>query len=439
MEGRRAPRRSGASGTGGWCGSTASTPRRASTGPGSWGRTRRSGRRWRPPSRSPSRDRRAPTAGHGRVAGAAVVRVSDRRRARAARAVRAGRPVTSRPASVRSGSTGSIGSDVTRWLDALASGGTLSRRSVEICRTVLRAALTDAVDEGPHHAQPGGTRADATHGGQAGASEGSRRVERRARSCGSWRPRRIIGGRSGSGWCVVRVAAQRVVGACGGTTSTGTAGPIRIDEGLIAIKTGVQWSDGKTVRSRRVIALDPVTMRVLANRRRQQAEERLAAGSEWIDEDMILATRMGVPVLPAASIGRLALIIEKTGLPRLDVARAPAHGGHAHGPERLGHRRAPSGGRRARARARRAHAHLRPHAAGEHAGGERQDQPARRRLVIVRAAGPGRPHGDRGLVLDARRTAAVRGGRRGAGGRRSRPRSCGLTRVRQGPRVLVPG
>jgi integrase len=95
------------------------------------------------------------------------------------------------------------------------------------------------------------------------------------------------------------------------------AGTIRIDEGLIAIKKGVQWSDAKTVGSRRVIALDPVTMRVLANRRRQQAEERLAAGSEWIDEDMSLAARTGVPVLPRSFDRALALIIEKTGLPRL--------------------------------------------------------------------------------------------------------------------------
>src|SRR3979409_617903 len=35
--------------------------------------------------------------------------------------------------------------DVARWIDGLASGGHLSWRSVQICRTVLRAALADAV------------------------------------------------------------------------------------------------------------------------------------------------------------------------------------------------------------------------------------------------------------------------------------------------------
>jgi Tol biopolymer transport system component len=38
--------------------------------------------------------------------------------------------------------------DITRWIVALAGGGRLSKRSVQICRNVLRAALADVVDEG---------------------------------------------------------------------------------------------------------------------------------------------------------------------------------------------------------------------------------------------------------------------------------------------------
>ena len=38
--------------------------------------------------------------------------------------------------------------DVADWITALASAGTLSRRSVQICRNVLRASLADAVEEG---------------------------------------------------------------------------------------------------------------------------------------------------------------------------------------------------------------------------------------------------------------------------------------------------
>jgi hypothetical protein len=38
--------------------------------------------------------------------------------------------------------------DVAVWLEGLAAAGDLSWRSIQICRTVLRAALADAVEEG---------------------------------------------------------------------------------------------------------------------------------------------------------------------------------------------------------------------------------------------------------------------------------------------------
>ena len=44
--------------------------------------------------------------------------------------------------------------DVAAWLDGLAAGGILARRSVQILRTVLRAALADAVDEGALRRSP---------------------------------------------------------------------------------------------------------------------------------------------------------------------------------------------------------------------------------------------------------------------------------------------
>ena len=38
--------------------------------------------------------------------------------------------------------------DVARWIDGLAADGKLGRRSIQICRTVLRAALAEAVEGG---------------------------------------------------------------------------------------------------------------------------------------------------------------------------------------------------------------------------------------------------------------------------------------------------
>jgi len=45
-------------------------------------------------------------------------------------------------------------SDVGRWLNGLAAGGRLSRRSIQICRLVLRDALDDAVHMGVMRQRP---------------------------------------------------------------------------------------------------------------------------------------------------------------------------------------------------------------------------------------------------------------------------------------------
>ena len=45
--------------------------------------------------------------------------------------------------------------DVARWLESIAAAGELSRRSIQVCRNVLRAALADAVEEGLLRRSPG--------------------------------------------------------------------------------------------------------------------------------------------------------------------------------------------------------------------------------------------------------------------------------------------
>ena len=52
-------------------------------------------------------------------------------------------------------------------------------------------------------------------------------------------------------------------------------GTLRIDEGLVAVNRGVVWSEAKNARSRRVIPLDSETLRDLARRRKDQAQDRL--------------------------------------------------------------------------------------------------------------------------------------------------------------------
>ena len=95
------------------------------------------------------------------------------------------------------------------------------------------------------------------------------------------------------------------------------ANTLRIDESLVATNTGAAWSNAKNERSRRVIPIDAETMRVISRRRAEQAIERLAAGAEWEDNDLIIATRSGRLVLPRSFGRSLALVIDKAGLPRL--------------------------------------------------------------------------------------------------------------------------
>jgi hypothetical protein len=66
----------------------------------------------------------------------------------------------------------------------------------------------------------------------------------------------------------------------------------------VATNEGAAWSNTKNDRSRRTIPVDDDTMRVFARRRAEQAAERLAAGTAWDDNDLIVAPRSGRLVLP---------------------------------------------------------------------------------------------------------------------------------------------
>ena len=92
---------------------------------------------------------------------------------------------------------------------------------------------------------------------------------------------------------------------------------IRIERGLVEVHGRPEWSDGKNARSRRTIAIDESTVRSLAAHRKFQAEERLLAGSGWVDNDLVVATRTGTPVSPGNFDQTLERLITGAGVPRL--------------------------------------------------------------------------------------------------------------------------
>jgi integrase len=206
--------------------------------------------------------------------------------------------------------------DVATWIDALAAGGKLGRRSIQICRTVLRAALTEAVDEGLIPRSPAArvglprTVAKSVKPKDAvawDAADVDRFLEATAehRWAVAFRLGALFGLRRSEvlalRWDDVDVEAKS----------------LRIDESLVATNEGAAWSNAKNERSRRVIPLDDDTVRALTRRRAEQAAERLAAGSEWEDNDLIIATRTGRLVLPRSYDRALATIVDNAGLPRL--------------------------------------------------------------------------------------------------------------------------
>jgi integrase len=198
--------------------------------------------------------------------------------------------------------------DVARWIDGLASGGHLSWRSVQICRTVLRAALADAVEEGLIRRSP------------AACVPMPRVVAKppKEKETEAWTDAEVARFLDAIADHRFAVGLRRSEALALRWDDVDTAnGSLRIDEGLIAVRKGAVWSDAKNARSRRAIALDDGTMRAIARRRRQQAEERLAAGSAWEGENLITTTRLGGAVMPRSLDRALQLIVEKAGLPRL--------------------------------------------------------------------------------------------------------------------------
>ena len=206
--------------------------------------------------------------------------------------------------------------DVAGWLEEMAGAGELSWRSIQICRTVLRAALADAVEEGLLRRSP------------AARVPMPRTVAKppKQRAVNAWdelQVARFLAVIVDHRWAIafrlgVLYGLRRSEAlALRWDDFDSAAGTLRIDEGLVAVRRGAAWTKAKNERSRRVIPLDAGTVRALVRHRRRQAEERLAAGHTWEENDLVIATHVGRPVMPRNLDRALELLVEQAGLPRL--------------------------------------------------------------------------------------------------------------------------
>lgn len=109
---------------------------------------------------------------------------------------------------------------------------------------------------------------------------------------------------------------------------------VDLGEGTLAIRHALQRQPGrgliftepKSAAGRRALALPPPLLRALREHRDAQNRERLAAGSEWQDYDLVFAQPSGQPIDPSADYAAWKGLLRAAGVraARLHDARHTA-------------------------------------------------------------------------------------------------------------------
>ncbi len=206
--------------------------------------------------------------------------------------------------------------DVAVWLADLAAAGKLSRRSIEICRMLLRAALADAVSEGIVKRNVAARVAMPRMVVKAGM----------AREIRAWNEDQIetfLAAVDSLEWAVplrlmvlYGLRRSELLGLHWVDVDL-DAGTLRIRGGVVEVNGASVLTDGKNSRSRRVVPIDVDTARRLSSYRVGQLQARLAAGSAWCDTDLVVCDALGGGPSPNAFHQVLERVVSASGLPRL--------------------------------------------------------------------------------------------------------------------------
>jgi integrase len=206
--------------------------------------------------------------------------------------------------------------DIVDWIDSLASGGELGRRSIQIVRMTLRAALAAAVKNGALNRNP------------AASVPMPRQVERlvREKEAEAWdddQLDRFLSVCRNHRWGgpmrleVLYGLRRSELLALVWSSLDLEAGSVTIKAGLIEAQAGLYSSDGKNRRSRRTIPLDEETTEAMVTHRRLQDEERQRALELWQDNGLVVATHIGGRVRPRNYNTTLDRLVARAGVPRL--------------------------------------------------------------------------------------------------------------------------
>ena len=92
-------------------------------------------------------------------------------------------------------------------------------------------------------------------------------------------------------------------------------GRLSVEQQLLPTVGGASFGPPKSVRSRRTIALDPETVRILTEHREAQVLERAFAGPAYVDADLVFADELGGPIQPSRLTELFARRRKGAGIP----------------------------------------------------------------------------------------------------------------------------
>lgn len=93
------------------------------------------------------------------------------------------------------------------------------------------------------------------------------------------------------------------------------AARLHVEQQLVPTRGGVTFGPPKSRRSRRTVALDPDTVRVLRDHRDAQIVERALAGVAYRDHDLVFADPLGEPIYPERLTEWFAAHRKAVGIP----------------------------------------------------------------------------------------------------------------------------
>jgi len=95
------------------------------------------------------------------------------------------------------------------------------------------------------------------------------------------------------------------------------AGVLRVSQQLQRVDTRVTLVEPKTERSRRTLVIPPTIIERLREHSKRQLAEKLWAGCDWVENDLVFADRIGGPMQTRKVIDDFHKALRDAGLPRI--------------------------------------------------------------------------------------------------------------------------